>query len=193
MGYVVTSAPATEPLTLDEAKAHLRVDHSDEDDLITSIIAAARVTVENYLQQKLITQTVVEYFDEFPADGIVLTFWPVQSVTSITYTDTDGDTQTWDAAEYKVDIYGVFGGGPARITEAYSETLPTTRDETNAVAVTYDAGYGAASAVPAPIKAAMRLLIAEMYEYRLENDEWKSHQSPAWKRLLNAAQYKYPV
>lgn len=188
MGYVVTSAPAAEPLSSTEAKAHLRVDHSDEDTLISSIIIAARVAIENYLDRKLVTQTIAEYYDSFPlTDAITLSFWPVQSITSITYTDTDGVSQTWDSSNYDVDLYGQYGQGPARITPAYSKSFPATRDEMNAVTVTYIAGYGAASAVPDLIKSAMRLLISEMYENRVDAGHTKLTK---WQHLLNVGGYK---
>jgi uncharacterized phiE125 gp8 family phage protein len=191
MGYVITSAPAAEPLSLTEAKLHLRVEVSEDDALITSIIKAARVAIENYLDQKLVTQTVTEYFDAFPLSGALgLSFWPVQSISSITYTDTDGDTQTWAGASYDVDIYGQYGRGPARIYPAYSESFPSVRSEMNAVAVTYIAGYGAATTVPDLIKAAMRLLIAEMYENRTGEPHAKQMQLPVWMMLLTAGAYK---
>lgn len=191
MGYIVTSGPATEPLTLAEAKLHLRVETTEDDTLITSIIKAARVAIENYLDQKLVTQTVAEYFDTFPLSGALgLSFWPVASITSITYTDTDGATQTWAGANYDVDLYGQFGRGPARIYPAYLQNFPLTREEMNAVAITYVAGYGAAADVPDLIKAAMRLLIAEMYENRTGDPNAKQMQLPVWKMLLNAGDYK---
>lgn len=188
MGYVVTTAPAAEPLTATEAKAHLKVDTSDDDTLITSLISAARIAVENYLTQKLVTQTITEYFDAFPANGIIeLTFWPVALITHIKYYDSDGDLQTWDSANYQADIYGTFGQGPARIWTAYSVTYPTTRDMLNAVEVRYVAGYGAASAVPELIKSAIRLLLSDMYDERMNG---KSNALNRWQHLLNVGDYK---
>lgn len=191
MGYIITSGPAEEPLSTTEAKLHLRVEVSDDDTLIASIIKAARVAIENYTGLKLVTQTIVEYFDAFPQSGpLNLSFYPVQSLTSITYTDTDGATQTWSNTLYDLDKNGPYQFGPARIAPAYSETYPTTRDEINAVTVTYVAGYGAATAVPDVVKAAMRLLIADMYENRMSASEWKAMKNPAWQALLNYADYK---
>lgn len=175
-------------MTATEAKAHLKVDTSDDDTLITSLISAARIAVENYLTQKLVTQTITEYFDAFPANGIIeLTFWPVVSITHIKYYDSDGALQTWDAANYQTDIYGTFGQGPARIWTAYSVTYPTTRDMLNAVEVRYVAGYGAASAVPELIKSAMRLLLSDMYDERMNG---KSNAVNRWQHLLNVGDYK---
>lgn len=123
MGYIITSGPAEEPLSTTEAKLHLRVEVSDDDTLIASIINAARVAIENYTGLKLVTQTIVEYFDTFPQSGpLNLSFYPVQSLTSITYTDTDGATQTWSSALYDFDKNGPYQFGPARITTAYNET-----------------------------------------------------------------------
>lgn len=195
MGYVVSVAPSSEPLLLAEAKAHLRVDHSDEDDLITALIVAARIAIENYLDQKLITQTIIEYFDAFPTTVIPLTFWPVASITSIQYLDSDGTEQTWGSANYTTDIYGQFGEGPARITPAYSVSYPSTRDVVNSVYVTYVAGYGAAAAVPALIKSAMYLLITDLYDGRGERSTGALFSRPSpnstrWQSLLNVGGYK---
>ena len=195
MGYVVSSAPAVEPLSITEAKLHLRVDHNDENDLITALIKSARIAIENYLDRKLVTQTIIEYFDSFPTTVTPLTFWPVASITSIQYVDTDGTEQTWDSSNYTTDIYGVFGEGPARITPAYSVSYPSTREMVNAVYVTYVAGYGAAAAVPALIKSAMYLLIADLYDGRGERSTGALSSRPSpnsarWQSLLNVGGYK---
>lgn len=188
MGYIISSGPSEEPLSTTEAKLHLRVEVTDDDTLIASIIKAARVAIENYTGLKLVTQTIVEYFDSFPVSGALnLSFYPVQSLTSIAYTDADGDAQTWSNTLYVFDKNGPYQFGPARITPIHSETFPNTQDKLNAVAVTYIAGYGAATAVPDVIKAAMRLLIADMHENRM-SETWGKLQT--WQMLLNAGDYK---
>ena len=57
MKATLTVPPAGEPLTLAEAKPHLRVDLNDDDALITALISAAREQVEFLTGQRLITQT----------------------------------------------------------------------------------------------------------------------------------------
>jgi uncharacterized phiE125 gp8 family phage protein len=188
MGYRVTIPPTVEPIPLAEAKEHLRIETTEDDALLQSIIAAARIAIENYLDQKLITQTVVEYFESFPENGSFdLRFYPVQSIDSITYVDTDGATQTWDSSNYQVDLYGLYGGGPARIDAAYSATYPSIREQMSPVTVTYVAGYGGRDDVPEDIKAAMRLLIADLYDNR-NNPTRERHT--LWMNVLNVSGYK---
>jgi uncharacterized phiE125 gp8 family phage protein len=161
MPYTVTGAPATEPLSTAEAKTHLNVTTSDDDTYIGTLIVAAREYVQNRIRRSLITQTIAAYFDRF--DGCFeLERGPVQSITSISYVDTNGDTQVLASSVYQADLVTV----PARIVEAYQQTWPGTRDQLNAVTITYVAGYGAAAAVPQPIKQAMLLYLAHLYENR---------------------------
>lgn len=169
MSLFLVTAPKVEPLTLAEAKSHLRVDDSihDEDGLIEGLIVAAREYAETFTHRALITQTWDLKLDEFPcwqtSEPIVLPLPPVQSVTSVSYIDTTGTTQTWATTYYDTD----FPTGPhacaARIQPAYQQIYPVTRAVPNAVTVRFVAGYGAASTVPAPIKAAMKLLIGNWW------------------------------
>ena len=96
---VVTSAPSTEPLTTALVKAHLRVDTSDDDTIIDAYTAAARAHIENSTGTRLVTQTVTFKTGSF-ADMARLPVGPVQSISSITYTDTAGDSQTIATSVY---------------------------------------------------------------------------------------------
>lgn len=162
MPYEVTTGPATEPLTLAEAKAHLRVTASNDEALITSLIIVARQYVESILWRKLITQTLTLERDRFPtgADVLLLPGGDVASVTSIGYTDTDGDAQTITTQQENLTAV------PAELSPAFEESWPTTRRQQAAVSIVYVAGYGSASDVPEPIRHAMRLLIGDYYENR---------------------------
>ncbi len=126
-------------------------------------IISAREFVETYTGRKLLTQTLALKLNGFPCGDIVLPFSPVSSVTSVTYLDTDGVSQTWTAGStgYTTDLPTGPWAAPARVRPAYQVTYPQTRDDINAVTVTFVAGYGAAvSAVPAGIKSAMLMLIS---------------------------------
>ena len=164
--YEVTSAPGTDAVTLVEAKAHLKVDTTDDDTLITSLITAAQKWVEGYCNVKLITQTIKEYWDGFPTGAICpvsFTVAPVQSITSITYTDTNGVTQTWSSALYQSDLKSK----PARFMPVDGGNWPEVKDYTlNAIAATYVVGFGAAAAVPENYKIAIKLALTDMYEGR---------------------------
>lgn len=158
-----TVAPAAEPLTLAEAKAHLRVDSTSEDALITTLITVARQSAETFTRRALITQTWALKFDAFP-DEITVPLPPLQSVTSIGYVDSDGAAQTLATSGYQVNT----DTQPGRIKPAYGARWPATRADTyGAVTVTFVAGYGAAgSAVPEPIRQAMLMQIGHMFERR---------------------------
>lgn len=142
------------------------------DPMMSALIATARQQAEQELRRYLVTQTLDLYLDAFPAvdcqrvgyqyplsvaDAITLP--PLQSVASITYTDTAGTAQTLAADQYQVDATSQ----PARITPAYGQSWPSTRDQSNAVKVRFVTGYGAAAAVPACIKQWMLLRIADLH------------------------------
>lgn len=134
--------------------------NTTSDPLMGSFIAAARAHAEQELGRYLVTQTLDAYFDEFPHCGFTLP--PLQSITAITYTDTDGATQTLAADQYFVDAVSK----PARIEPAYGVYWPSTRQQKNAVKVRFVAGYGAASAVPQCIKNWMLLRVSTLWENR---------------------------
>lgn len=178
MAYSVTTAPASEPITTAEAKTHLRVDVSTEDTYIDTLVSAARQWCEKYTNRALITQTITETFDTFPATGesLILTVGKVASVTSLKYY-TGGVLTTWNAANYIVDVQGE----QSRISEALDITWPDIDDRVNAVEVIYVVGTSSGS-VPAAIKHAILLLVGSMYENR--EDTVKKYPS-AIEMLLN--------
>lgn len=160
---VLITAPSTEPVTLAEAKAQMRLesDFTQDDALITSYLLTARQWCEGYCKRQFITATYEWIEDYFPI-RIDLPYPPVQSVTSITYTDDSGVNQTLSSSLYQVDIKSE----PARIIPAYQELWPTTRSVMNAVTVRFVCGYGDANAVPQAIKLAILMLTAHFYEHR---------------------------
>lgn len=157
MGFVVTTQPSVEPITLQEAKDHLRVDSTDEDALISELIKTARQYVEQ-ITRPLITQSQTLYADCF--DGVMELKPNLQSITSIGYTDTNGDPQT--VASYQVNTASIIG----TVQPAYDASWPSTQASVNAVQIEFVTGYGLAADVPAPIKAAMLLLIGHWYQNR---------------------------
>jgi len=163
MVHVLTAAPAAEPIGLDEAKAHLRIDASDEDTLISSLIVAARMLVERSLGLALITQGWSHYLDAVPQRGCVaLPLGPVQAVGAVTLHDGDGGTTTVDADSYDTDPMS----DPARLVLTSSVPSSGLRPF-NGFEIAFVAGYGdAASDVPQPIRQALLLLIAHWFERR---------------------------
>lgn len=160
----VITGPAVEPVTLTEAKLHLRVDHSTDDTLITSLIVAARQYVEDVTWRALVTQTLEVTLDDWP-DGemLVLPRPPLASVTSVKYVDSDGTETTWAAGNYQV----VTQGTPGRLVLAYGVSWPSvTLRAANGITVRYVAGYGLAAAVPDLLKTAIKLMVGHWYENR---------------------------
>jgi len=159
-----TTGPA-EPLTLEDARAHIRAysDVTAEDSLIESLITAARAYAENFTNRVLLTQTWDLVLDAFPAGILELPQAPLQSIDSVLYIDSDGAEQTLAASAYKVDAVT----DPGRVAPAYGALWPMTRAEPNAVTIRFVAGYGdAAAAVPMPIKQAMLLMVGHLYQNR---------------------------
>lgn len=163
---LIRSIDATvEPWTTAEAKAHLRVTTSDHDTYIEALIKAARQYVEMYTGRSLMGQTWVLRLDhDWPGDQIVLPRPPTLTVSSITYVDLDGATQTLAADQYQVDVARHLG----TITPAYDVTWPDVRDQLSAITVTYTAGYHATDAtkIPAGLRHAMLLLVGVWFVNR---------------------------
>jgi uncharacterized phiE125 gp8 family phage protein len=150
-----TVEPTTDPVSVSEARDHCRIDVSDEDSQVLRWIKAATKYAEERLRRQFITATWRLGLDGWPCrsddnplGAIKVPRPPLLAVSSITYVDANGTTQTWDAANYRVDIYSE----PGRITPIFGGTWPSARSVVDAIAVTYTSGFGAASAVPSNIK-----------------------------------------
>lgn len=160
----VYTAPAVEPLTVDLAAAHLRVDGTGDEQLIEHLITAARRYCETAQGRAYITQTLELQLEDWPCGReIRLPRPPLQSVTSVKYTNSAGAETTWSSADYQVDTRSQ----PGRLVLGYGKSWPTaTLRPGGAIVVRYVAGYGLAAAVPETARQAMRLLIGHWYEHR---------------------------
>lgn len=156
--------PTEEPVSLLEAKQHLRITHFDEDAKINMLIIAARQFVENDLRRTIMATTLNLTLDEFPrsTDAIELILPPARSVLSIRYFDTDEIQQTLSNTLYLQDVLSE----PGRVTPIIGEVWPSTSERINAVQVDYIAGHAAPSDVPVPIKQAILLLLSHWFEHR---------------------------
>lgn len=157
----IITPPSEEPVSLDEAKAHCRVDVADDDVLITALITAAREQAEHETGRSLCTQTRELVLDAFP-DACVLRGAPIQSVVSVKYLDLDGNEQTLDPLDTQLDK----DSEPGYLVPAYGKAWPATFPVPNAVRVRFTCGYGAAAAVPQGLKSWMKLAIGTLYAQR---------------------------
>jgi uncharacterized phiE125 gp8 family phage protein len=166
MAIKQTAAPTVEPLTLEEAKNHLRVDDDiDEDDaLINNFIAAARQDCEKFQNRAYVTQTWELWLDAWPdKDYIEIPLPPLQTISSVKYYDTEDTEATLSSDDYFVDAQSE----PGRVVLNSGNSWPgTTLRPANGVCVTFVAGYGDAGDVPKNIKSAILLLVGHFYEHR---------------------------
>lgn len=163
----VITAPAVEPVSLTEAKIDLRVDHNADDDLIQSLIVAARQEAEELSRRALVNRTLELSLAGWPCDNLIrLPFPPLVSVTSITYLSYANVPAVMPIADY----IAVTDVEPGVITLAYAKVWPTEQLRTVApIRVRYVAGYGATAAtVPDRYKTLVRSLVAVRYENRDE-------------------------
>ena len=180
-GLQLTAAPAADPVSLADAKLYGRVGATADDALITQLITAATRLAEDYTNRAFVTQSWLLTLDRFP--GIVGTtptvytayrdwpiFWdvirlpkaPLASVDSVYYVDTAGATDLIDPSIWQADL----NSEPGRLRPAYGKIWPVPRAELAAVQVHFTCGYGAASAVPAGIQLAIKVLVNFFYENR---------------------------
>lgn len=167
MGLSLVTAPTLEPVSLAEAKAHLRVLSSDEDTLIEALVKGAREQAELFTGRAFVTQTWDFTFDNFPDDDCEMISIPkpkLQSVTHVKYIDGALADQTWASSNYRVLIDGERG----RIIPVYSGLYPSITTQKNAVSIRFIAGYGDVDDVPQSIKHAMLLMIGHWFEHREE-------------------------
>lgn len=178
-----TSSPSIEPVTLAEAKAHLRITHSTDDALVTDIIKTARMACESFTGRAFITRNISLYLDIWPSGGggswwdgvregasvmaeaMVLNIPrpPLFSVTDIRVYGADDTLTTFSSENYFVDTVGPQG----RIVLKDSAAVPSPGRNTSGIEVRYTAGYGTtASAVPLPLREAVKQTVANFYENR---------------------------
>lgn len=171
----VITPPATEPLTLSEAKSYLRISGTDDDTIMSSLIAQAREYCEGYQGRKYITQTLEAFLDRFSCGSIEFRDCsPVQSITSITYTDKDGRDATIAAADYNFDEVSFVN----KIDLAYGKTWPAVElKPTNGIKITFVAGY---KTVPESVKWAMVLHMKLLY------DDYKPDEQEKMERARDA-------
>lgn len=175
--------PAAElAVSLADVKAHLRVDTTDEDSLITAYITAAAELAEQATGRALMLQTWELTLDAFP-DAFELTRVPASSITSIKYWDTAGVQQTLGTALYTLDNADDYG--PAYAVPVVGGTWPDTRVQINAVALRYVAGYANAAAVPDSIKSWIKLMVGAMHINRQAEGAVQTYALGFADRLLD--------
>ena len=162
MPAILLTPPASEPLSLADAKQFLRVEHTADDDLIAALIASARGAVELATRRLLVTQTWRIVLHRWPPSGrIVAPVNPLRTLEEVRVLDEDGEPTALDPQGFVLDtasVPGVIAFMPANVPEPGRALAGIELDVT--------AGYGAAADVPAPLVQVIRLLVARSYEQR---------------------------
>ena len=158
MNAILVTPPATFPVTLDEAKNFLRVDGSEDDDLINGAIATATQLAEAWTKRAFITQGWEVVLDQSPAGALVLPKPPLVEVASVTVIGDDGGETIVPPDTYWADRFG-------RLMNARGHAWPHHRGFASFI-VAFTAGYGLAASVPAPIKQAILQAVGHLYANR---------------------------
>jgi uncharacterized phiE125 gp8 family phage protein len=163
MPSILLVGPAAEPITLVEAKQFLRVEHDDDDDIITALIAGSRIHVETQTRRALITQSWRLTRDAWPATGcLALLPVPVKTLDAVRVYKSDGTTLALDLAGFALDK----SEAPARLLFANGAPVVPQRAAAG-IEIDITCGYGdAGTDVPEPLRQAIRLLVAHWYENR---------------------------
>jgi len=165
MSLQLITPPSLEPVTLEEAKAHLKVDTADDDALIVRLIAAARARAEWHTGRAFVTQSWILWRDGW-AQCVEIPLPPLQAIAAVTTFAPDGTPNVLDPDLYTVDA----ASQPARL--AFGCIPPVGLRTINAIAIAFDAGYGgAADDVPAPLREAILEIVAELYVHRGDGPE----------------------
>lgn len=168
-----TVAPTVEPVSVGELKDHARWDSDDLTSKMQGHLISARSSFEKATQRALTIQTWALTLDCFPEDEIELRRCPVQSVTSITYLDGNGVSQTLSTSVYTT----VVRSEPARIALRYGQSWPTTYPQAGAVTVTFVAGYGTdGTSVPEEAKEAIWCRALDQFDgTRIYEDSFQAY------------------
>lgn len=182
-----TAQPTTEPLTLAEVKAHLRLRHASEDDFLMGLITTARMMAEGETRRAMLTQTWQLTLDQWPtlgcdewwdgvregpmwtgtATAVELPRPPLQSVVSVTTTDADDMQTVWPPTQYFVDT----AREPGRLGLRPYAVEPIISRAYNGVRIEFVAGYTSPALIPAPLKHGMLMVVAELYRHRETSSE----------------------
>jgi len=175
--YKVTVAPASEPITLAEAKAQLRIesDETADDTWITTSLTIVREQIEDLLNRSIMPQTLELAISTFE-DVIQLPKPPFTSLTSITYYDEDNVSQTLSSSLYLVNDFVE----PAEVVKESAQSYPAVYARPDAIRLTFVAGYADADSVPASIKQAMLMLLTDLYDNRSSTTSQFNSVSVKW-------------
>jgi len=171
---VVTTPPATEPVSVEELKSHLRLNDGSEDALLSGFISTARIMFEEATGRAVVSTVYRQYLPSFN-QCFYLMKYPVLGVTNVKYYDQDGTLQTANSSTYHADTISI----PATIR---FNSIPATSSTISPVAyVEFTAGW---ATVPEPVKLAIKLLAGHYYTNREAYTELQLDELPKGFRAV---------
>jgi uncharacterized phiE125 gp8 family phage protein len=178
--------PVVEPVSVSDAKAHLRVDSDEDNFYIASLISAAREWVETYIDRTLVKTQWTLKMDRFPIGDIELPRPPMMPLSvSLTFTSESGAVSVLASNLYRVDSAST----PGVVRPLREADWPAYMDDANAITITYWAGYGDdGRSVSAAIRHAILMLVGQWYERRAAADSMGGNEVPFGVSLLLSSQ-----
>jgi uncharacterized phiE125 gp8 family phage protein len=157
----VTAKSSDLPVTLEEAKTHLRLLSSDLDEHVASLLEAAVEYCETVCGRSLrVSHALTQSYDGWPIGLVRFDRNPVTAVSHVKYYDADDTLTTVSTSDYRLHL----SSEAAAVLEFDADfTLPTLSDRSDAVIVTYTAGYATLADVPHRAKAAINMKLAELF------------------------------
>ncbi|MBF0583302.1 MAG: phage head-tail connector protein [Magnetococcales bacterium] len=189
MPLKLVCSSTVEPVSLEEAKLHLRVDGNAEDTAIMMMLSSARQSAELLTGRQLMPATGLFVLDCFPSqasqgdNSIVLPVAPVQSITRIQYADPDGMVQTISSSDYLLLV-----GEPARIVPRIGLAWPAAATPIGMIQIEFEAGYASEWDIPAPLKTWILMRTASMYAQREGDSRFDIKKVSFLDDLLNPFQ-----
>lgn len=183
MSYNLITAKSVYAVTLEEAKRHLKELTTDNDAYIQDLIIAAQQKVEEEYDLSLTAETWELLLDKFPEKMIEIYIWPVAVLSSVKYTDGNGDTQEVTSTKYATDLVGK----PARVYPIDSNFWPDVKDTINAVQVRFTTGFTSPETIPGDIKQAILMMITDWFDNREDKGRRFTRVS---EMILNKYRYR---
>lgn len=157
MTLLLLSGPGEEPVSLEDARAYLRLDDETQDGLVHALMTAARLTLEAATHRAFVTQSWRMTLDQWPVRGVTLPLAPLQAITQVSV-----DGVALASERYIVDLTSE----PPRLQAASGFDLPAPAEAMTGIAIDMLAGYGASADVPLPLKQAILMLTAHWFDNR---------------------------
>ena len=162
MSLQLITPPATEPVALADAKAHLKIDTPDEDALLATLITAARARAEWHTGRAFVAQSWILRLDAWPYDGVAeIPLPPLQAVSEVAVHTNNGLRTALPSDAYWVDK----ASEPGRLI--LNDPPPDLRSR-DCLEIAFTAGFGAA--VPAALREAILQIVADLYTHRGEEN-----------------------